>query len=414
MKRVLVLFVVLGALSVAVSAEQITLNALFMQQAAYSEDDIRNMTADFERANPGIKVNPELVAYEALHNKIIAAAAAGGNAYDVVLFDVIWPGEFARNGILKDITDKIPKSTIDGVLPGAWMTAKYNNRYYGIPWILDTKYLFYNKAMLAKAGIAAPPKTLLELASQAKILKEKGIVRYPIVWSWAQAEAMICDYTALVNGFGGSFFDGSGRPIFQTGGSLAALSYMVNTLKQGLSNPASTESLEEDVRRVFSSGEAVFAANWTYMYALANDPAQSTVAGQVEVIPFPGDGVNNTYSGVNGSMGLGIMSGSRNPDAALKYIQFLTSVPTQEKYARLSLPIWAASYNNPAVQEGQQSLVAAAKLELPVMPVRPLLVQYQQLSAILQTQLHRALIGEASPDAVLQEAARQVNQANLR
>jgi multiple sugar transport system substrate-binding protein len=38
-----------------------TLNALFMKQAAYSEDDIRAMTAGFEKANPGLKVNLEFV-----------------------------------------------------------------------------------------------------------------------------------------------------------------------------------------------------------------------------------------------------------------------------------------------------------------------------------------------------------------
>ena len=67
-----------------------------------------------------------------------------------------------------------------------------------MPWILDTKYLFYNTDMLKKAGIAAPPKTWDELLEQAKIIKDKGIVEFPIVWSWAQAEAVICDYTMLL------------------------------------------------------------------------------------------------------------------------------------------------------------------------------------------------------------------------
>ena len=35
-----------------------TIRALFMQQAAYSEDDVRKMTADFQAANPKVKVEP--------------------------------------------------------------------------------------------------------------------------------------------------------------------------------------------------------------------------------------------------------------------------------------------------------------------------------------------------------------------
>ena len=47
---------------------------------------------------------------------------------------------------------------------GAWNTVSFEGKRYGMPWILDTMYLFYNKAMLAKAGIAGPPKTWAELS----------------------------------------------------------------------------------------------------------------------------------------------------------------------------------------------------------------------------------------------------------
>jgi multiple sugar transport system substrate-binding protein len=60
----------------------VTLNALFMKQAAYSEDDVKSMTAEFEKANPNVKVNLEFVPYESLRDKTIAAQASGG--YDVV------------------------------------------------------------------------------------------------------------------------------------------------------------------------------------------------------------------------------------------------------------------------------------------------------------------------------------------
>ncbi len=76
-----------------------------------------------------------------------------------------------------------------------------------------------------------------------------------------------------------------GKPAFQTGGGLKALQYMVQTVKDGITNPNSKEFLEEDVRRVFQNGEAAFALNWTYMYNLANDPKESKVAGQVGVRP---------------------------------------------------------------------------------------------------------------------------------
>src|ERR1700736_2296005 len=91
-----------GSSSSSSSSGKVTLNNLFQQQAGYSSADIAGMTAQFEKAFPNIKVNNTLVAYEALHDKIVAAAPAG--TYDVVLGDCIWPAEFGSKGIVKDIT----------------------------------------------------------------------------------------------------------------------------------------------------------------------------------------------------------------------------------------------------------------------------------------------------------------------
>src|SRR3954468_23451605 len=192
-----------GAVQVGTALADTTLNALFMKQASYSEDDVRNMTKDFETANPGIKVNLEFVPYEALHDKIVAAQGAGAQGYDVVLFDVIWPAEFAKHGFLQDVSSRISPDLTPKIFNGAWTTVEYDGKRWGMPWIVDTKYLFYNTEMLQKAGISAPPKTWDELVADAKIIKDKGIVQYPIVWSWAQAEAVICDYTTLVDAYGG-------------------------------------------------------------------------------------------------------------------------------------------------------------------------------------------------------------------
>jgi multiple sugar transport system substrate-binding protein len=395
--------------SAGASAET-TLNALFMAQSAYSESDVRSMTDAFQAANPDIKVNLEFVPYEALHDKITLAQGAGSGGYDVVLFDVIWPAEFAQNGILADITDKVPPAYDADVLPGAWTTVEYDGKRYGLPWILDTKYLFYNEEMLKKAGFDHPPATWEELVTQAKAIKAAGIVEYPIVWSWAQAEAVICDYTTLLAAFGGAFLDADGKPAFQSGGGLQALDYMLATLKDGITNPNSTEYLEEDVRRVFSSGQAAFALNWTYMYNLGNDPKESQVAGQVGVAPAPGEAGKSTASAVNGSMGLGITAASEHPDEALKYIEYLTSQPVQNQFARLSLPIWGSSYSDPAVVGGQEALVDAAKIGLGAMYPRPTTPSYVEMSTILQQAIQQALLGQVSPQDALTDAASQAER----
>ncbi len=382
-----------------------TITALFMQQAAYSDEDVKGMTADFMAANPKIKVNPEFVAYDALHDKIVTAAPAG--TYDVVLIDVIWPAEFGTKKIITDVTDQFPAAWKNDMLGGALSTARYRDRYYGVPWILDTKYLFYNTEMLSKAGVdAASLSTWDGVMTAAKAMKDKKIVENPIIWSWKQAEALICDWTQLLGAFGGKFLSDDGKSAaFDSGGGVQALEFMKKSLDDKLTNPNSIESLEEDVRKIFSEGGAAIALNWTYMFAEANKPDKSKIVGKVGVAPTPAG--TSGGPGVNGSMALCVTSGSKNQQAAWSYISYLTSAKVQNKYAKLSLPCWKASYDDAEVVKASPEMVPVAKKELNNLIERPQVPRYNEISQILQVELQNALLNKKTPQKALSDAASQ-------
>jgi multiple sugar transport system substrate-binding protein len=381
-----------------------TVRALFMKQAGYSETDIRTMTKAFQAANPDITVSADFVAYEALHDKIVAAAPAG--TYDVVLIDVIWPAEFGSKHIVADVTSKWPESWKQQMLGGAVATPQFDSHFYGVPWILDTKYLFFNAAHLSKAKVdAGELDTWDGVLKAARAIKAAGVTKNPLVWSWQQAEALICDYAQLLGAFGGTFLDSAGKPAFQHGGGVQALEFMRQSIVDGLSNPTSTQSLEEDVRRVFSAGQASMALNWTYMYGMANDPQQSQVGGQVKVLQTPAG--PSGRPGVNGSMALAVSAQSKNQAAAWKYITYLTSQPVQEKYALSSLPVWKSSYDNPAVVKTNPAVVPQAKKQLADLILRPQVKSYNPISQALQTEIQKALLGQKSPQQALNDAADQ-------
>ena len=379
-----------------------TIRALVMKQAGYSEADIRKMTGSFQAANPDIKVTLDFVAYEALHDKTVAAAPAG--TYDVVLIDVIWPAEFGTKKIIADVSSKWPANWKQQMLGGAVATPQYNSHFYGVPWILDTKYLFFNAAHLAKAKVdASELDTWDGVLKAARALKANGVTKYPLIWSWQQAEALICDYATLLGAFGGTFLDGSGKPAFQNGGGVQALEFMHQSITDGLTNPTSTQSLEEDVRRVFSAGQASMAMNWTYMFGMANDPKQSQVPGQVEVLQTPsGPGGR---PGVNGSMALALSAESTNQAAAWKYITYLTSQPVQNNFALSSLPVWKSSYDDPAVVKTNPAVVKQAKKQLADLILRPQVKNYNAISQVLQTEIQNALLGKKSAQQALNDAA---------
>ena len=82
----------------------------------------------------------------------------------------------------------------------------------------------------------------------------------------------------------------------------------------------------------------------------------------------------------------------------------------QNKYAKLSLPIWKSSYEDPAVTGGQESLIAAAKQSIADLYPRPTTVSYQELSAILQKRIQEVLLGKSSPEDAMKQAAKDAER----
>jgi len=392
------------------SGKTVTLNALFMKQAGYSEANIEDMTKAFEAKYPNIKVNLSFVPYDSLHDKIVTGLATGANSYDAVLVDTIWTPEFAKAGFIEDLSGKLPSSFTSGAYQPALGTVEYQGQYYGVPWIMDTKYFYYNSKMLQQAGISKPPTTWSQVLNDSKILKSKNIVKYPLDWSWSQAEALVCDYATLVSDFGGQIVNDKGDLVVNQGGAMAALNFMVASLKDGLTNPGSTQSLEDDVRKVMSQGQAAFSLNWTYAYALENDKSQSDVAGQVGVEPVPGtSAVPFPAPSVNGAMGLAIAKSSAHPQQALEYIEYLASQPVEDKYAQLSLPFYKSSLKEQSVIKTAPALVKAASIQFNNIVNRPAVPQYQTLSHILQVQIQKALLGQETPQKAMDDAVAQWN-----
>jgi multiple sugar transport system substrate-binding protein len=379
---------------------KVTLNALFMKQAGYSEEDVTNITKEFEKNNPNIKIKATFAPYEALEQKVQTSAKSGG--YDVVVVDAPWTAKFAKAGFVKDVSDKLKSEEESDIFTGAIDSVSYDGKLYGMPWLNDTKFLFYNKEILKKAGIQNPPKNFDELKEQAKIIQNKKLVPYPIVWSWSQAEALVCDFTAITSSFGGEMTDDSGKPTLSDPKNVSALTFMTDTLNEKLTDPKSTEYLEEDVRGVFSSGKAAFALNWTYMFNMANDEEESSIAGKVGIAPIP--------MSVNGGMGLSVTSGSKHADEAWEYIQYLSSKEVQKNYAKNALPIWKSLYEEQQVIDTNPEVVAASKIQYEQLENRPRVPWYGELSTEIQVEVQKSLLGKQTPEETMDNLQKKAEE----
>jgi multiple sugar transport system substrate-binding protein len=394
-------------------AGPVTVRVLSMEQAGPTADEMNTIVEEFNQLNPNVNVAIDYVSYDALHDKIITAMASSPPAYDVFLVDDIWYAEFAKAGYIYDVTSKLTSDMKAKVFNAAWDITTVSGKTYGMPWLLDQKYFYYNEELLNQAGFSQPPTTWEELLSMSQAIKDQGIVEYPIVWSWGQYEAAICDWVTLLFGNGGSLVDDAGNPVFNNEMGVETLTWMLQTIKDGYTNPSSISYVEEDVRNVFSQGNAVFATNWNYMFDLVNfNPEESQVTGKIKISLMPAfaDG-GVPSSSINGSMGFSVAANSPNKDVAWDYVVYLTSEDVQNRYSAHLLPVWQSSFEGEAgvalenFSDVTKVTVPAFNMQFPYAHVRPKVPYYPEGSKALQLALQEALTEQKSPKDALDGAA---------
>jgi multiple sugar transport system substrate-binding protein len=238
-------------------------------------------------------------------------------------------------------------------------------------------------------------------------MKEEGIVEYPMVEYFAQDEGLVCEFVLYLFTFGGTFVDEENNPTFNSPEGVAAVQYLVNSFEKGINNPASLEYTAEEVRHVFSQGAAAFSINWAYQLNLANDPAESQIAGKAEIALIPG-GPGAKSATTNGGMGLSIMADSDNPDEAWEYILFMSSKDIQKRYAMNALPIWKSLFEDEEVLEMQPELVPLSREQYAYMQNRPLVPFYSEMSQILQIEIQAALSGTKTAEQALADAEARI------
>jgi multiple sugar transport system substrate-binding protein len=366
--------------------------------------------AEFTKAT-GIKVNQVQVQYNELLDKINTTVQGGGDV-DVIEMDTIWTAQFASAGWVEDLSARITDAQKKDIPESSLSAVTYQGKLYGMPWYNSAKHLFYNSKLLQDAGFSQPPATLDEFVKQAQATTKPG--QWGSVWSWKQAESLICDWVAIMyTKKGAQILDKDGKAVFNTQGGTEALQWMVDLLyKYKVADPASLEYTESDVQKAFRTGTVALTYNWEGDLPDDNDPAKSKAAPNVKVGLLPGS-ADVRSSSVNGSEGWAILKQAKHKDAAWQLLQYMAS-PAWQKASALEAgdyPILSSLYSDPDLQQKVQDFPIYGE-QFKYLAVRPQVPGYAQKSDIIQKHLHEALLGKVSPKEAMDAAAAEVNAAN--
>ncbi|MCS7459692.1 ABC transporter substrate-binding protein [Paenibacillus doosanensis] len=146
-----------------------TLHFWFSIGGEFQRDFQKYVIEEFEKTHPGIKVKLT-IAEDADKTHIsdkLLAAIAGKSSPDVAVIDRFTIGSMAAKGAVEDISDLVRRDGIQAADydPGAWEEVRYQNKVYGLPFLADTRAMYYNKTLMRNAGLnpERPPGTIEEL-----------------------------------------------------------------------------------------------------------------------------------------------------------------------------------------------------------------------------------------------------------
>ena len=115
--------------------------------------------------------------------------------------------------------------------------------------------------------------------------------------------------------------------------AVEGVQFMYDTINKSKISPQDVLSWDEEPSRgPFTSGESVFLRNWSYVYKIAQDKTESSVAGKVGVAPLPHFPGGKSAACLGGYQ-YGVNAHTQNRDAAIDFISWMSSPATQLHFA---------------------------------------------------------------------------------
>jgi trehalose/maltose transport system substrate-binding protein len=365
--------------------------------------DIAGNTVDaiktFNAQNTGVKAKLVELGSSADEQRslFVQRVEAKSSECDVFASDVIWTAEFASQKWIYDMTPYV-KSRASELIGSTVTAATYRGRIWGMPQDSGAALLYYRTDKVTSA-----PATWQQVYAEAPA--------GGVVYQGAPYEGLTCDFLELAFAAGGSVLSGDGKKAtIDSPQNVKALQLMVDGVRDGKAANGVTTYMEEESRRYWEAGKATFMRNWSYAYALGEKKG-TKVSGKFAVAPLPAfEGAGK--AGILGGHNMVISVYSKNPGAALKFIDFYTS-PEWEKHTMdaYSLPVATASvYDDPAIQR-KYAYAAELKAAIAQAKPRPVSPVYPQISQAIYNNVNAALTGKESPAAALKTAQAQIQNA---
>lgn len=348
--RKIVLAALLSTSALTVATSNATAAAPVILKVAYSSDFVPltpasgnawwvSMKNQFEKENPGVTVQYIKIpgSYADLENKLSLLFRSRSTAPDVAELSNLDIGPWVASGYFLALNDRLSKESWWADYPASVKAeTTVDGKVYAVSHGENVMGLFYDKNILAKAGIALPylPKSWAELLDVGRKIKATQPKVWPIWVSTGTAQGVFGVETGP-----GVLLDGSSDPtvydtktgkwVVDSPGLRQVIAFYKQASAEGLLAPASlllaataisTPPMEMSKGHMgLVLGGNWFSDQWNKQICA---PCWPTAAQNIVMIPFPTfDGHAPNIASTLAGWDLAIYAKTKHADLAWKFIQ---------------------------------------------------------------------------------------------
>lgn len=329
----------------------------------------------------------------------------GGEQIDIG--KMVWMKEFAREGLLMDMTDYVKNMPIyPNLSEGQLDRMTYDGKIYAMTFGNNCVFMFYNKDILTAAGWDNPPATMEEVSKLAKDIKDKGLKTEDgkdIYLTAFEGGNWATDYWFWTNG-GVQMNEDYTETMIDSEESVAAFQYMQDLVKDGC-----VPKIDGTGNQLWLNGQAAIWMSGEWDCAATNDAGFDY---GIAVCPVSADGSSSVSVG---GVEWGIFEGCEHPQEAADFVGVLVSNDFTARFGRGLTDL--TQYDNPEFQAlwkeqgffeakmAQREQLGSTKynfLEAPFV--------FQEASSIYADALEKILVRLDPVEDTMKDAAVQINE----
>ena len=373
---------------------------------------IEPLVPDFTKET-GIKVDLQVLPYPQVRQRSLADFVSGTANSDVYGQDIIWLGEWAKNGYVRPLDDLIARDLksddVADILPGAFNAlSKWEDKTWSMPFGAYYFLNYYRQDLFEAAGLKAPA-TLDDVDAAAVKLTNRARNLFGIAVPYQRGGPITSWFLATYTGAGGRLLADPPTdftPTLDSPRAATVLKHYLGWLKQAPNGAIGYHWNDQTV--AMQSGRLAMAPTFSINGTEFAKPDVSSIAGKVGYTTMPRLDAGQAPVIPFGGWALGINAKSTKVEDSWTFLKWITSRAVQTRLAMLNgTPVRYSALDDAGVKALYPwvSEVVEAERKGQVFPdYRPRYPFYPQIEEALGLALNEAALGKTTPEEALKSA----------